>query len=523
MLLRVSTFVFSLVLITGCSSSKPEPMPSPWLAGCPLESAEWIRVSDSYEPATVTGLSQQLVKAARSDSTVLSNSITTQPDSAFASELLDRINITADQEVLVSEAFWQEYTDQRQGLCALYSTLNQPNGYARNEQLSIASRQFGVVAQGFSKVAELERLVQEAVQAQDPVVQPSNRDFELLRLYYATDRKALSYEEATSGSSLWSNTNTYLSRSYENGIQQGVYGTERSDLKVGSLVVSVPANHRTGEISRPGMLDRENAKEHIVLQNVNPLSESYFYPLVKKESEEGDQLMLFIHGFNVDFEEAAWRAAQISHDLQFVGARLMYSWPSNGSYLPQHYHRDKTDAEWSGAIHLARYLEKIVHEVNPEKIHIIAHSMGNLVLSEALEEMTIPEDRLPLFENIILAAPDLDADLFQRTIAPRMKRVANRVTMYVSAEDKALALSKDLNAAPRAGDANENLVLVDGIETIDLTNVGTDMLGHSTFANESPLIDDLFSLIRHNLSAAKRRLSYIPMAIGGYYLVPSQN
>jgi esterase/lipase superfamily enzyme len=40
---------------------------------------------------------------------------------------------------------------------------------------------------------------------------------------------------------------------------------------------------------------------------------------------------IFVHGYNVTFEDAARRTAQMSYDLSFDGAPVFYSWPSQGS------------------------------------------------------------------------------------------------------------------------------------------------------------------------------------------------
>lgn len=40
-------------------------------------------------------------------------------------------------------------------------------------------------------------------------------------------------------------------------------------------------------------------------------------------------LFVLIHGFNVSFEEAAVRAAQIGYDLKVPGEMAFYSWPSH--------------------------------------------------------------------------------------------------------------------------------------------------------------------------------------------------
>jgi esterase/lipase superfamily enzyme len=50
-----------------------------------------------------------------------------------------------------------------------------------------------------------------------------------------------------------------------------------------------------------------------------------------REGGEQPHALVFLHGFNVTFEDAAIRAAQIGYDLKVPGATAFFSWPSRGS------------------------------------------------------------------------------------------------------------------------------------------------------------------------------------------------
>jgi esterase/lipase superfamily enzyme len=99
-----------------------------------------------------------------------------------------------------------------------------------------------------------------------------------------------------------------------------------------------------------------------------------------------------------------------------------------------------------------------------KRIHIIAHSMGNRALVQALSQ--IAREHLggdgPLFQNVILAAPDVDRRVFEE-LASAFRSEAVRVTLYASDSDKALAAAQTLQRFPRAGDANP-LLVVSGID-----------------------------------------------------------
>jgi len=56
-------------------------------------------------------------------------------------------------------------------------------------------------------------------------------------------------------------------------------------------------------------------------------------------------ILVFIHGYNSSFADAARRAAQLSYDLNFAGAPVLFSWPSRAEVIG--YTVDEQNAEWS--------------------------------------------------------------------------------------------------------------------------------------------------------------------------------
>jgi len=107
--------------------------------------------------------------------------------------------------------------------------------------------------------------------------------------------------------------------------------------------------------------------------------------------------------------------------------------------------------------------------------------------------------------EIILAAPDIDADVFKRDIAPKMvNKIGKPITLYVSSDDLALIASRKVHGNKRAGDAGKGIVLVKGVETIDASGVDTSFLSHSYFATTSTIIADILDLIKSGKRAAYR-------------------
>src|SRR5208282_943825 len=95
---------------------------------------------------------------------------------------------------------------------------------------------------------------------------------------------------------------------------------------------------------------------------------------------------------------------------------------------------------------LKYFLQMLAQCPGVERIHVIAHSRGCDVAVTALRELHIgyraqgKETQVELkLENLVLAAPDLDQDVFmQRFMAENLMRAAKRTTIYASTSDKAI-------------------------------------------------------------------------------------
>ena len=143
----------------------------------------------------------------------------------------------------------------------------------------------------------------------------------------------------------------------------------------------------------------------------------------------------------------------------------------------------------------------------------MAHSIGNRTLTRALGNLAIEAPNLRAsIKAIILAAPDIDADVFKRDIAPRFvpanvtDPAAPIVTLYVSKHDLALAASKKFHSYPRVGDCSDGIAFVPGVETVDASSVDTDIfsLGHSYFGYSRSVLSDIHALVVERLHAEKR-------------------
>jgi esterase/lipase superfamily enzyme len=285
------------------------------------------------------------------------------------------------------------------------------------------------------------------------------------------------------------------------------YGMNRNpsgSLHLGRFDVSVPRDHKMGHMERPKMWSfrREDPARHFVIRRRRQQSYEDFYngirALVGISTEK--EAFVFVHGFNVAFDDAIFRAAQIAYDLGFEGAPILYSWPSAESMSPVGYATDSANNDWT-VPHLRWFLEDVATRTGTRRVHLIAHSMGNKALVNALDRMPLSATRK--FSQIVLTAPDVDADTFVQ-LANAVKRHGQRTTLYASANDKALLASKQLQTYRRAGDTAEGVLVVEGIDTVDVSAVDTDLVGHFYYGDNRSVLSDMFLLLTQNLPPTKR-------------------
>jgi esterase/lipase superfamily enzyme len=285
------------------------------------------------------------------------------------------------------------------------------------------------------------------------------------------------------------------------------FGRKRAEVQYGRAIVSIPYTHKLGEIERPSywrLEFSEDATKHVMIQSIKKQNkEAYFKQMAKRIAQNGKSTFLFVHGYNVTFADAARRTAQITFDLRFSGEPVFYSWPSQGTTTG--YTIDEANIEWAKH-NMKNFLKDYLTKTKADDIYLVAHSMGNRGLTKALIELMNENPELKdKITEVILAAPDIDADVFRRDIAPKMvKKIGKPITLYVSSDDLALLASRKVHGNKRAGDAGKGVVIVKGIETIDASGVDTSFLSHSYFATTSTIIADILDLIKSGKRAANR-------------------
>jgi esterase/lipase superfamily enzyme len=196
--------------------------------------------------------------------------------------------------------------------------------------------------------------------------------------------------------------------------------------------------------------------------------------------------------------------AQIVYDLQYTGTRVLFSWPSRGGTLAYAYDQNSALGARERFIELIQLLEK---EAGIKKVHVLAHSMGNLVVLDALYNQARSANPVRIGE-LIMAAPDVDQDHYRQAMK-EITKIASGLTLYASSADKAMVASRKLASAPRAGDVSRNQpVLVEGVEAIDVTAIGNELFGlnHDVFAAQRSLLNDIKLIMSKGIRPPTERL-----------------
>ena len=177
-------------------------------------------------------------------------------------------------------------------------------------------------------------------------------------------------------------------------------GGRSPNMQYGVTVVSVPKNHRIGNVERPGLnilqsavqfslvYNEERDADHFRIKLFARLSRS---DLVGKLSGDSESVLLFIHGYNVSFEDAIFKAAQIAYDANFGGHVLVFSWPSAGALFGYDYDRESAAFSTEDLLQIFRMLSG---EIGRKRVYVVAHSLGNEVLLQALQQAALSKVKL---------------------------------------------------------------------------------------------------------------------------------
>jgi esterase/lipase superfamily enzyme len=301
------------------------------------------------------------------------------------------------------------------------------------------------------------------------------------------------------------------------------FGTDReAELKFGSFDTEIRPSLGLGMLINP---TEWLQNEEIQLQEVRAIARPEFVEQLREQVESSPHraLLVVVHGFREPYESALRKTAFLGHVLDIDAPLLLFDWPGNQGSSLSGYRRAREVATDSGA-ELAKTLEVIVKEVRPQRLWVVANSMGAQVVAHAFSKLyQQPEfsDSAPEIEHVILTAPDIGQEEFDQRFRDEILALAEHLTVYVSSNDRALLISRLVNREARRGESTlspdqfEEAVRVSDlmqpgdrrISLVDVTPVNRTRNFHN-FSLETPeYFDDLY-LRLSNETAPRSRLLY---------------
>ena len=238
-------------------------------------------------------------------------------------------------------------------------------------------------------------------------------------------------------------------------------------------------------------------------------------------------ILVFIHGAGNSFTDAAVTAALMAEQYSEPEAPVcpfFFSYPANGSSDPLNYLADRDDADLSGFA-MARSFGKLVDFLIARKvatncgqrIHLLAHSLGNFALRKAVTTIdTNPSYRsLRLFDTVFLAHADEDEDTLVHADKMRhLTRLTDRIVVYYDRTDKLLRLSDTvhMNRLGQTGPDPFPGPVVNGCEiaAVDCSetafDVSPDRQRHRHYVAARAVIDDIRAVMRNKAPSGRTPL-----------------
>jgi esterase/lipase superfamily enzyme len=307
------------------------------------------------------------------------------------------------------------------------------------------------------------------------------------------------------------------------------YGSERSLPHYGIATVSIPRQRDKGTLQFPTAWERRigarsDACFLLTSLRAETKYEVWLQYIRQKIKEAGrnstdTEALLFVHGYNTEFWQAMLRAGQLGADLEINGAISAYSWPSQGTTLG--YRKDEEEVSFPNVSVLADLITEIAVAGQPQRLFLMAHSLGSRFLMRALEllnqrianfkaaqagtgkasDADVDPTALAALREIVFASPDMETDDF----AGRIKQLTHMdkgITIYCSTKDDALWWGETLkHSYPRAGRSAMDLTKA-GLVAVDTTQASGSDHGHGDYAASA--ISDILALFWFDLSPAQR-------------------
>lgn len=313
------------------------------------------------------------------------------------------------------------------------------------------------------------------------------------------------------------------------------YGTEREEqLKFGTFDAEIRPSLGLGMFINPTEWFQN---EEIQLHNGQNVERAGFVAQLRKQVEASPHrgLLILVNGFREAYKSALGKTAFVGYVLDINSPVMLFDWPGDQGSSLSGYRRARDVAKASGA-ELAATLQLIIDEVQPERLWLVANSMGGEVVAQAFSELYQQPglaDAEAEIEDVVLTAPDVSHEEFNQQFKQEINALVKNLTVYVSSNDRALIVSRLINRDTRLGESTvgpdqlgeavkvAGLIEPDSdlVSLVDVTPVNRTRNFHN-FSLETPeFFDDLFLRLINPKTPRSRRIYQVETSEGAVYSV----
>jgi esterase/lipase superfamily enzyme len=222
--------------------------------------------------------------------------------------------------------------------------------------------------------------------------------------------------------------------------------------------------------------------------------------------------LIYIHGLDNSFNEAAERLGQASVDTHIAGMPILFSWPSDVARIDRYYPYNvvsERQYKETQAIALRSYQYAVValDEIYgaTRRFGLMAHSMGtdiaaNALVLRELRAITGSISTVGLADagephSVIFAAQDISTREFEQSLGPRITRNDRWLAVYCG-NDIALHFSQGYNRSDeRLGYCPMAKPPLNGVDSVHIVGRTEDFMRHSYFLSSPQIIEDMTAVL----------------------------
>jgi esterase/lipase superfamily enzyme len=284
-------------------------------------------------------------------------------------------------------------------------------------------------------------------------------------------------------------------RASDESYRPGGFGKHWSDaLSCGSTTAVIPQAGPPGEAAKGGKIKNGVVSAMACGGQLEDFARAV---AAAARAQHCNEVLLYVHGFNTLFEDAALRSGQLANDTRSNCIALAFSWSSEGEVG-----RFIADIEHSA--YAVPELEALLRALAAQglRIDIVGHSMGARLALVVLASMAHRPNPPPngFVSEIMLAAADIGADPVNDDFAHLVadaRPFVHRITVYASRDDAVLAVSAIAHGdVPRAGHRPRGDAKLSGIDVVDASEAPAELLGHSYFGMSYEVLGDMTAVLQ---------------------------